>query len=279
MRQSAKNLSLKTLGPQAARLVSDLYEKRRTIFSLADIQTITGLSAKGATNLASSLVRRGIATRLKPGLFILVPFELGHARQYAGNPYLIARELVRGQDYYLSHASAMDIHGMTTQPQLVIFITSTGFHRTRTILGTEFRFVRCKPEHLFGLTDEWVEKTERVKVSDIERTVIDGLRQPKYCGGLSEVAKGFWMKHGEIDTERLLSYALRLNVGAVLRRLGFLLELYGIEAPLELSQLQSRLTNSYDLLDPTLPREGKKLAKWRLLVNIPTDELIALRSA
>lgn len=62
--------------------------------------------------------------RLKPGLFILVPFELGREREYLGNPYVAARELAGTPEYYVSHASAMDLHQMVTQPQLAIFVTS-----------------------------------------------------------------------------------------------------------------------------------------------------------
>jgi predicted transcriptional regulator of viral defense system len=160
-----------------------------------------------------------------------------------------------------------------------VFITSTSFQRNQIILGTEFQFIQCKPEHFFGIADEWVDKSELVRVSDIEKTVLDGLQHPRYCGGLSEVAKGLWMKHGELNVARLVAYALRLKVGAVVRRLGFLLELYQIAAPQELNLLQSQLTASYDLLDPTLPREGKKIASWRLLVNISSEELLALRAS
>ena len=62
---------------------------------------------------------------------------------------------------------------------------------------------RCKPEDVFGVIDHWVTKTERVRVSDIERTVIDGLKQPEYCGGFSEVAKGYWMRRDAISSNRL----------------------------------------------------------------------------
>jgi len=111
-----KNNHLKTLGPQAAKLITALHEKRRTIFSVRDVKEITGLAPKSARNFAATLVQRGIATRLKAGLFILVPFELGREREYLGNPYLIARELAAGRPYFLSHASAMDLHGMVRLP-------------------------------------------------------------------------------------------------------------------------------------------------------------------
>jgi predicted transcriptional regulator of viral defense system len=38
------------------------------------------------------------------------------------------------------------------------------------------------------------------------------------------------------------------------------------------------LTATYVPLDPSLPREGSLIAKWRLQLNIPADELLAVRS-
>lgn len=176
-------------------------------------------------------------------------------------------------------ASAMDVHGRVTQPQLVVYITMPHAVRGRTILGTEFRFVRCKPEHVFGTMDHWVDKTEKVVVSDLERTVIDGLKQPEYCGGFSEVAKGFWMRRRDVHIRRLVDYALRLDVGAVIRRLGFLLEVSGIDAAADLERLRERLTATYHLLDPTLPAEGRRLARWRIRVNVTPEEIESLQSA
>ena len=164
-------------GTQAARLVTALHERGRTLFSNADVEEITGLGPKSARNFVAALVRRGVATRLKPGLFILVPYELGRERDYLGNPLVVARELAGDPDCYISHASAMEAHQMVTQPQLVVYVTSPRSVRPRTVLGTEFRFVRCKPEHVFGVTDHWTTKTDKVRVSDLARTVIDGLEQ------------------------------------------------------------------------------------------------------
>ena len=267
----------KTLGPQTARLVAMLHERGRPLFTHADVVSITGLAAKSARNLVVGLVNRGLATRLKPGLFILVPFELGREREYLGNPYVVARELAETSEYYVSHASAMDLHQMVTQPQLAVFVTSPKAIRPRTVLGTEFRFVRCKPKDLFGVIDHWATKTERVRVSDIERTVLDGLKQPEYCGGVTEVAKGFWMRRDAIDPIKLVAYARRLDVGAVVRRLGFLLETLEVPVSAELDQLRAGLTSTYALLDPLMPaEEGTYQARWRLRVYIAPEELRAI---
>ncbi len=267
---------LKTLGPQAAKLTGALYERDKPVFTYADVVEITGLKPKAARNFVAALVGRGVVSRLKPGLFTLVPFELGFEREYMGNPYVVARELAADKDYYISHASAMDIHQMVTQPQLKVYTTVVKPIRPRFVMGTEFFFVRCKPVNFFGVSDQWVTKSEKVKVSDPERTVIDGLKQPEYCGGFSEVAKGFWMRRDLMDTGRLVDFALRLNVGAVIRRLGFLLELFQVDAPREIAALRQGLTASYALLDPMLPCEGKYNAKWRLRLNIDPKEMLAL---
>ncbi len=268
----------KTLGPQAARLVVELHERGQTLFSLGDVEALIRLAPKSARNFAAALVSRGVATRLKPGLFILVPFELGREREYFGNPYIVARELANDPNYYISHASAMDIHQMTTQPQLVVYASAPKRVRPRTVLGTEFRFVRCRKSAIFGIVEHWIIKTDKVKVSNLERTVIDGLTRPEYCGGITEVAKGLSMRRDDMDALKLVDYAIRLKIGAVIRRLGFLLELFEMDKPHEIKKLQKRLTSSYELLDPLLPNEGKHITRWKLRLNVAPEEIEAVRS-
>jgi predicted transcriptional regulator of viral defense system len=266
----------KTLGLRSAQLVTGLHQRGRPIFTLADAQSITGLQEPSVRTLVHKLVGRGVAARLRPGVFQLVPPELGQEREYLGNPYLVARELMGGKPYYLSHASAMDIHDMVTQPQLVVYVTSPKPMRGRSVLGTEFRFIRCKPQHFFGTTEHWVTKQEKVTVSDLERTVVDGLRQPEYCGGVTELAKGLWMRRSDMNVTRLVDYALRIDTDAVKRRLGFLLETYNLGTEGERAPLREHTGAGYSLLDPILPAEGKYSAHWHLRLNVDPDEFRAV---
>jgi predicted transcriptional regulator of viral defense system len=169
----------------------------------------------------------------------------------------------------------MGIHGMLTQPQLVVTVSAPKARRSVAVSGTPFRFVRCRRRHLFGLAEHWATKQEQVRVSDPERTIIDGLRQPEYCGGVTEVARGLWMRRQDLNVDRLVAYAKRMRVGAVVRRLGFLLETYHMaEAPV-LDRLRRGLTATYVRLDPVLPAEGKRLRRWRLQLNVAREELLA----
>jgi predicted transcriptional regulator of viral defense system len=267
----------KTAGSRTAQLVTALYENGRTTFTHADVESITGLPPASARSLIRHAVARGVVSRLEPGLFVLVPPELGRETEFAGNPYIVARHLAAGAEYFISHASAMELHRMVTQPQFLIFTSTTKRLRNRTIHGTEFRFVLIRPEDVFGVTTHWVSKQESVRISDIERTVIDGLHLPAYCGGITEVAKGLWMRRQDVKPVRLIDYALRLGVGAVVRRLGYLLDFYQIAAPDDLNRLRSSLSATYALLDPMLPAEGPHVSSWRLRMNVAPDELEAVR--
>ena len=272
----ANSTSLKTVGPQAAKLLALLHERDRTVFRLDDVRKITGLSAASVRSFVRKLVNRGIAARLKPGLFVLVPFELGWERQYLGSPLIVAREIMSGAAYYFSHGTAMEIHGMVTQPQLVITVSTPKPRRSLSVQNVEFRFIRCQRRHLFGLTEHWATKQENVRVSDPERTIIDGLKQPEYCGGVTEVAKGLWIRRKDLQIDKLVEYAKRIRVGAVVRRLGFLLETYEIAERRDLERLRRGLTATYARLDPVLPAEGKRFRKWRLQLNVEPEELLTV---
>lgn len=266
------------MGPQAARFVMRLHERQRLFFTLKEAAALTGLKMVSARSFIRKLVNRGIATRLKPGLYNLVPFELGQTREHLGNPYLVARELAGGKDYYLSHASAMDIHGMTTQPQLITYVTSPFPLKSQRILGMEFRFIRCKDSVFFGVTEWWVDKQNKVWVSDLERTILDGVKAPRYCGGVTEVAKSLWMRRDSIDYRKLIDGAIRLKVGAVVRRLGFLLESLHLGSPSDIDRLRPTVKKGYVLLDPLFPVGGPFDSRWRIRLNINTEEIHSLRT-
>ena len=114
-------------------------------------------------------------------------------------------------------------------------------------------------------------------ISDMERTIIDSLRRPDLAGGITEIAKGLWMKRDSLNIERLIEYALRLDVGAVLRRLGYLLERNGMANETTLRPLRNKLSATYQRLDPVLPQEGSFLSRWRLRLNVSSEELDAVR--
>src|SRR5580658_5325820 len=181
-----------------ANLLMALYDSGRTMFTTAEAAQITSLTLPLTSSLLYKARKRGLVSQVKRGLFVIVPSELGSSAEYAGNPYLVARYLADDAPYFLSHASAMELHRMVTQPQFTIYVSSTMRTPPRSVHGHEYRFVTVKPTEFFGLMPVWVTKQQSVMVSDKERTILDALRQPQYAGGIPEVAKALWMSREDI---------------------------------------------------------------------------------
>lgn len=149
--------------------------------------------------------------------------------------------------------------------------------RSRRLHGTKFRIVRIPETRLFGTEPHWVTGAQQVVVSNPEKTIIDCLTEPQYCGGYSEVDQAAWIAKPRLDAEKLVDYGLRLGRGAVVARLGFLLDSCQIGGDAHRDKLRRHLSNAYNMLDPTLPHEGPFAGKGRLRLNTSLEELSASR--
>jgi predicted transcriptional regulator of viral defense system len=262
----------KTLGAESASLITKLASQGRSVFSIADAQELSGKSYSVVIKDLHRLVNAGWVVKLSLGIYALVPFSAGSDAIPEANRYVIAHELMKPAPYYLSHDSAFELHNMLTRPVTTVTITSPRRLDNRTVLKVPYRFIYAPKEKLWGISSIWVTPSEQVQVSDMERTILDGLSRPELCSGISEVATGLWMRKDDLDWGKLILYVQKLGNHAVAKRLGYLLELYGLGL-LYVDQLQEMIGTSYALLDPMLPSEGVYLARWRLRINIDTETL------
>lgn len=263
-----------TLGNIESRLLSTLSSIDKTIFTVKDAQNITGSSISATRIILSKLVKKRWLIRLYPGKYLIVPLSAGEKGEHSENWYLIAKNLIKPSPYYISYYGALEIHEMTIQPVFKIYISTPNRKRSKDILGAAFQFVYTREKDMWGLEDNWVTPSQKAKVSDLERTIIDCLNRLEFCGGITEVARGIWIKRNDLDFEKLIQYLIRFNRKSVAKRLGFLLEIYGIVNKEVLSELKKLLSPSYARLDSTLEDTGRFLSSWKLRVNIDQNELL-----
>jgi len=266
----------KTLGSTSARLLTTLAEEDRTIFSIADAQEILGSSYDATLQTLRRLTRAGWLVRLTAGRYAIVPLSSGNEATPQVNRYVVARELLGETPYYVSHDSAMDVHNMLTRPVTTVVVTTPRRLARREILSVPYRFVYAPPSALWGCEPTWVTPYEQVTVSDLERTILDGLNRPDLCAGVGQVAIGLWMRHDDLNWDRLAGYTRKLGRRAVAQRLGYLLELYDLGTPSLIESLQAMVGASYARLDLLLPDEGPTLARWRLRLNLEPEALQAI---
>ena len=100
----------------------------------------------------------------------------------------------------------MNYWGMLTQPLMKIFVATP----KRQIVPREMKgkmiFVTVRENSIWAIIEEWIERKEKIIISDIEKTIIDCLILPHYCGGITEIAKGIWIIKEKINTMKLLDY-------------------------------------------------------------------------
>lgn len=264
----------KTVGPVSATFIARLQQRGKTIFSAAEAMEIYGKNRYATGDFLSDLVKRGILARVKAGVYLLL--QAGSEDTQLRNWPVIARELAGRAPYFISHYSAMRIHGMTTHPLNNVFLTILQRKNKKALSGISYNFIYSKKEHFWGDTAYWATKQEQVRVSDPERTLLDGFDRPELCGGITDVARGIWASQKKIDFEKLGQYAARFRTKAAVKRLGFVLETLKI-APDLLPGLDKmiKLAGDYITLDPQGPKEGKHLKRWGIRVNLDPEELKA----
>ena len=266
----------KTLGSTSSRLLTALAGDNRNIFSIADAQEILGSSYDATLQTLRRLTRAGWLVRLTAGRYAIVPLSSGNEATPQVNRYVIARELLGETPYAISHESAMDVHNMLTRPVTTVVVTTPRRLARREILGVPYRFIYAPPPALWGCEPVWVTPYEQVTVSDLERTILDGLSRPDLCAGVSQVATALWLRQDDFDWDKMARYVQRMARRAVAQRLGYLLELYELGTPSLVESLQEMVSVSYARLDPLLPDDGPTLARWRLRLNLEPETLQAI---
>lgn len=221
------------------------------------------------------LRQTGWIVSLRRGLYAISPSVPGVP---PAHEFEIAVALV--QPAAISHWSALHHHGLTDQAPRTVFVlttTDTSVPRARrppepdasghyAVAGIDYHFVQVKPERFFGIEKVWLGEAQ-VPITDPERTLLDGLSMPQYCGDFAEVLHAFEVRGSQLNVPRIVDHARRLDA-AVAKRLGWVLARQGI-APAQLQPLLDIPVKGYRKLDPTGPRQGPYDKRWMIQENLP----------
>lgn len=272
---TSKNLVYTGLGVELVRKLAGEGER---VFSSARARGFAaglGLSKGYLRQALHHLAKSGWVVRLRKGLYALSPTVPGVTPIHE---FEIAMALAAPAA--ISHWSALHHHGLTEQAPRQVFVlvtTKAAVPRVRgakteqtrdgcPIGGTIYRFVQVKPERYFGVEKVWVGEA-RVSITDPERTLLDGLTMPQYCGDFGEVLHAFEVRGADLDIERIITYALKLDAAAA-KRLGWVLEHQGVDLS-KLERLLALPIKGFRKLDPTGPRKGPINSRWMIQENLP----------
>lgn len=264
----------KYISTKSSKLLSYFNELDQLCFTNNEASLVLSDSSKSALNeLLSDMTKRGLLMRIKEGVYYIIPFE-ENAETFMPDWHLLASHLTEDTQEYIGYYSALQIHNLITQPSLKeqVVVAKQFKPSTIKIKKIDFQFIYHNKDHFFGFKKIWIDDFHKVNCSDLEKTIIDCLFKPNYSGGIVEIAKAIFSSKNKIDFNKLNDYSKKFNSQAVIKRLGYLLELLEIETPI-IKDLQNRKTTSYVVLDTELPAQGKRKSRWSIQQNIDIDTI------
>jgi len=215
------------------------------------------------------LLREGYIIKVEKGKYFVVGFE---KERIITNPLFIANNLVIPS--YVSYWTVAYYYGWTEQVPFTIVSATTKKKKSVKFGKYTFRFVKLKGQKFFGYTKLRINDFD-VLVADREKALIDLFDRQEYSGGIVETMKMLYNAKNEINIERLESYAIKMESGAICSRLGYLLEKLGIKS----TKLLKHISHSFVRLD-LRKRKGRNWNKrWMVNINVSDDELFSWKKA
>jgi len=262
------------MSPTEQRAYFALIRKGLTVAKADDLASAISISKQWAKNILSSLAKQEAASRIGRGKYAIIPADVLYGRKsFVADPLIVVNELMKNKEYYVAYQSAAHIHGIAEQLPFTTTVAVPKQKRPVKLGNTKIEFVTLKKSRFFGIKEVNYSNTF-LKVSDLEKTVIDCIDRQDLCGGIGGAAETLSnaIATGKLDQARLLAYAKKFRSHALAQRLGFLLEQLfetskGQVDPKILGSLE-RLAGPFTYpLDASATKKGKVSERWRIIEN------------
>lgn len=251
--------------PEGRRKLVAVVQQGNDLIQVDDVTSALSVGRKEAAKLLSRWTIQGWLRRVGRGFYTSVPIDLLEHEHVLEDPWVLIPPLY--DPAYVGGWTAAEFWGLTDQLSLTIFVMTVLPVRSKRQIrhGTRFELQHIQERHLFGTIAVW-RKLSKVRVSDVNRTMVDILNSPSVGGGSQHMADclSSYLRHEERNDDLFVEYAKKLGNGAIFKRLGFLLELHP-EAETLAENCRQYLTTGYAKLDPKMEC-SRLITRWRLWV-------------
>lgn len=233
-----------------------------------------------------------------PSLRNLYQVTVPYARTGPLDEYEIVMEL--HPFCVLSHASALSFHNLTddfekritvittSKPSATLLPSGTTVEdweqlklpsgtKAQEVLSRPVKWIQIDNLKFFGAS-EYRRFGYPLRVTDRERTLLDGLTRPELCGGIENVLRAWVRSRDVIIMHAIFEYVDRFDSAILRQRAGFVLETLGITHP-EIEKWRnsiqrggsSKLLASAPYSPPDEPTRYSE--EWNLAINAPIAAL------
>ena len=252
-------------------LLLTLAEKQTRLFDFEYAKKILKAKNKTVAQVLIKLVRKGRLVRIMRGKYMFVPEIAGPNKYWMEDGLSAVPHLVKPG--YVSFWTAMNLWGMTEQIPRTIHIITTKRKKNLEFAYNFFEFVTFSKKRFFGFIETESVSNTPFNLATREKTIIDGIMQPQYCGGIIEITKGIWQGQQDIDWDLMLDMAKRVKIDVLLKRLGYLLSVLNIEERIS-TKIKQMISPGYNYLDPSVTkRKYGTVPEYGLILNLRKEDL------
>lgn len=247
----------------------------RTYFALKDVAVeFPEKNRDYLSKLLAEMARQGMLCRIVRNSYLILPLD-AHPESYQPDALQLARCLVKGHEYYIAYASAMQLirFGRLQKDPLLVVTRKQLQPPRKEINRKSIWFIQHTQTKFFGFEERWINQHERAMVSDVEKTLVDIATRPQLGGGI--VALGLFLVENAklLDQQKLFYYLARNMSLAAKKRVLYLSCLFELEWTESHEDMVKELGSGLSLLDPDNPMQGKKLTKFGLKLNHDPNQL------
>ncbi|QVK19331.1 hypothetical protein KHQ81_06480 [Mycoplasmatota bacterium] len=229
-----------------------------SVFSLANVEQLTN-NKKTAYSLLGRLMRKGLVKKIRNNVYSCVNPA---TNQVIASRYQIACAITPSA--YISHHTAFEYFGLANQVYYEVYISSETRFRDFEFEGVSYKYVASKINS--GVIKP--KNTEGIRVTDLERTVIDNIKDFQKIGGFEELLKCL-ERVQYLDEDKLKTYLGCYTIQALYQKTGFLLENYMLDVQLSEDFIQycrSKIGNSTRYLLKEYTNAGYYNSEWKLVL-------------
>ena len=258
----------------------DTFFARHPVFRVKELTE--HLSTHGSINpstrkaLLAHHQETGRILRIRRGLYATVPLGIP-AESFSVDPYLLAGKIT--DDAILGYHTSLEAHGRAyTIYEQFTYLTKRSLGRSFHFQGATYQGVsHPKALRCVGQEELYVEVQDRsgldVKVTNLERSMVDVLDRPKLSGSWEEI----WRSLESIeflDLDKVVEYVTALENATTAAKVGFYLEQHRDSLMVSgeyLDRIKTLRPKSPHYMDRGYQDDGQLLADWNLIV--PADVL------
>ncbi|HEY5561988.1 MAG TPA: type IV toxin-antitoxin system AbiEi family antitoxin [Clostridiaceae bacterium] len=229
-----------------------------SVFSLPDVEKLTG-NKKTAYSLLDRLTVRGLVKKIRNNIYSCINPATG---QVIASRYQIA--CASSSSAYISHHTAFEYYGLANQVYYEVYVSSVTRFR-------DFEFENVSYKYVASKMDDGVivpKNSDGIRVTDLERTVIDSVKNFEKIAGFEELINCLSAVH-YLNEEKLIVYLDSYNIQALYQKTGFLLEYYMHEKQLSkafIDYCKNKIGKSTRYLFKEVMNESAYNREWKLVV-------------